>query len=538
MNNQPTQLNNLKARNAALQVFRNQTVVPTSLVKYQSRGKLLIIGDQSALDFVKRLDGKLDCTILLTAGKGSQQDNVIHQEERDIEINGHLGAFSIELKPSEKKSQGMHLNSDLILDLGDKPVLDRILLPNGYFHTDSDPQSLNQVAEQLADMIGTFEKPVFIDYDSAICAHSRSGKEACRKCIDACPAAAISSIVEMVEVDTFLCQGGGVCATVCPSGAMTYVYPKVEDLLKNARVLIRTYSEQGGREPIIAFFADADGGEIDNPEQDNILPIMIEELASVGLEVWLSLLAYGAASILIVNRGNTAVEMLQELQQQIQVSSEILRALGYPANSVALVSQQELGETLPALMPEIPQASYAAIGGKRQTAYFAIDHLYEQAERPRKMALFSIPTMFGTAFVEDNCTLCHSCVEACPGKALQTGDGIPQLKFIEANCVQCGMCTRICPENAISITPRLLFEREQRQQTRLLYEESPFNCISCGKPFATRSVIENMLAKLSDHWMFKTERAKNRLKMCEDCRVVDVVQDEAAMDPEKEQSLH
>jgi hypothetical protein len=53
-------------------------------------------------------------------------------------------------------------------------------------------------------------------------------------------------------------------------------------------------------------------------------------------------------------------------------------------------------------------------------------------------------------------------------------------------------------------------------------EDTPFNCIVCGKPFATTSLIERMSEKLSDHWMFQEPQAVERLKMCEDCRVKDM----------------
>jgi Fe-S-cluster-containing hydrogenase component 2 len=126
-------------------------------------------------------------------------------------------------------------------------------------------------------------------------------------------------------------------------------------------------------------------------------------------------------------------------------------------------------------------------------------------------------------------------VSACPGKALQSGQDVPQVRFIESNCLQCGLCVQVCPEDAISIAPRLLLSRDERNSVRTLYEEPPFCCVSCGKPFATRSVIDNMMAKLEGHWMFTDERSRQRLKMCEDCRVVDVVQDQDIMDRDLKQ---
>ena len=86
-----------------------------------------------------------------------------------------------------------------------------------------------------------------------------------------------------------------------------------------------------------------------------------------------------------------------------------------------------------------------------------------------------------------------------------------------------------CPEDAIALNSRLLFDHETRNRARALNSDTPFACISCGKPFAPTSVIHKMQEKLKDHHMFGTARALDRLKMCEDCRVVDIVQDADAM---------
>jgi len=87
--------------------------------------------------------------------------------------------------------------------------------------------------------------------------------------------------------------------------------------------------------------------------------------------------------------------------------------------------------------------------------------------------------------------------------------------------VQCGLCCRTCPEDAISISPRYLYDFPVRNTRRVLYEEAAFACISCGKPFATRSVIENIIKKMQGHAMFQGA-ALNRIRMCEDCRVQDI----------------
>ena len=55
----------------------------------------------------------------------------------------------------------------------------------------------------------------------------------------------------------------------------------------------------------------------------------------------------------------------------------------------------------------------------------------------------------------------------------------------------------------------------------MLNETQPYGCIRCGKPFGTLQAIEAMLGRLADHPMFQGE-ALERLKMCGDCRVIDL----------------
>ncbi|MCG8023820.1 MAG: hypothetical protein JAZ02_07540 [Candidatus Thiodiazotropha endolucinida] len=50
---------NRRARDLALQAMRETGVEATSLVNYQSRGRVAVIGDQTALEIAPRLNDKL-----------------------------------------------------------------------------------------------------------------------------------------------------------------------------------------------------------------------------------------------------------------------------------------------------------------------------------------------------------------------------------------------------------------------------------------------------------------------------------------------
>jgi ferredoxin len=135
---------------------------------------------------------------------------------------------------------------------------------------------------------------------------------------------------------------------------------------------------------------------------------------------------------------------------------------------------------------------------------------------------------FGAVDVNvEGCTLCLSCVSACPTGALTADADRPTLRFTEDACVQCGLCKATCPEKVISLRPQLDF-RSATAAPRVLKQEEPFACIRCGAPFGVKSTIERVAAKLEGkHWMFKgSARRLDIIKMCETCRVAAVTEED------------
>jgi ferredoxin len=162
---------------------------------------------------------------------------------------------------------------------------------------------------------------------------------------------------------------------------------------------------------------------------------------------------------------------------------------------------------------------------KRSTLELALDHLSEHApsalsDANRAIALPKASPLGSLKVNVDKCTLCLSCVSACPASALLDNPELPQLRFIEKNCVQCGLCATTCPEDAIELVPRFL-RTPERKQAQVLNQSQPYGCVKCGKPFGTLKAIEAMLGKLAGHSMFQGA-ALERLKMCGDCRVIDI----------------
>ena len=269
----------------------------------------------------------------------------------------------------------------------------------------------------------------------------------------------------------------------------------------------------------------------------HVIPVGIRHAASTGLDVWLAALAYGAGQVAILLDGSQAPQYRLALSEKAALANAIVSGLGLPQEAVRIIdaadaidraplSERLRGQGLPRTGIAQP-AGFQLSNEKRRSVETAIDHLSRQVGY-QQSAPIALPagSPFGAITVNtQTCTMCLACVGACPQSALADNQEAPQLRFLERNCVQCGLCEATCPENAITLVPQLDLSA-QAKELRVLNEAKPFHCISCSKPFGTAVMVENMMARLAGHALFPG-RAIERLKMCADCRVVDMMNNKA-----------
>ncbi|MGN6701438.1 MAG: 4Fe-4S dicluster domain-containing protein, partial [Burkholderiaceae bacterium] len=274
---------------------------------------------------------------------------------------------------------------DLIFDLSDRPLIARHQPPQGYFGPGGDADRQAVDALRAAQLVGRFDKPKFFAYAERLCAHGRNRITGCRACVDVCSAEAIRSDGDRIAVESHLCVGCGACGTVCPTGALSYAYLRPAELGQRIRTMLAAYKAAGGEKPALLLHDDERGAALiaatgraarvgkGRGLPARVIPVALHHVASVGLDLWLSAVAFGAANVAILLTGGEAPQYREALRQQRGVAQAILAGFGYRGEHVGLVeaaTATELDASLATLAPaEAPAepAAFHAGATKRNT---------------------------------------------------------------------------------------------------------------------------------------------------------------------------
>ncbi|NOH79735.1 4Fe-4S dicluster domain-containing protein [Vibrio sp. RE86] len=535
---------------ARLHAFEN-TVELTNLipptVSYESGGQTLIIGPTSIIESAaQQLEQMKSVTLLSTDGEKSEHENLYYASS--VRVTGFLGTFTVE---TENNGIATNLATvainhdcfDIVLDLCLNSCMTEEVPVPGYYPVGRGYPKLAEALEEIPTLMGTFDKPKFFRLDTDLCAHSSRGVKGCERCVDACPAGALSSegtekTGHRIEINPYLCQGVGTCATACPTEAIHYALPNPQETQKFIERTLANYESEGGTDPIVLICSsrhESYNVMALRALPDNVIPVVVEELPSVGIDSWFAALVNGATQVLFAASRFMPETILRVLNNEVSVAQEFLTQLGIAKEAVDILYLESLREGAPTLCTESFDLALGDLqGNKRQRLFTALDALAQSRIPVENIVDLPANAPYGNVSCNSNdCTLCMSCVAVCPTRALHTDGTSPSLKFVEQDCIQCGLCEKACPENALTLTTRMNWDKASRQAETVIHQEKAAECVRCHKPFAPQSMIDMLQDKLRGHSHFADEAALNRIAMCEDCRVVDMFE-AMADDPTKQ----
>ena len=540
---------------AALLAMAEMDATPFEVVSLESNGIALILGrDQIALDVARDLSDSLDITVLLTPGADvvpPRQTTWPVLQGSIRRAKGHLGAYELTVDdyaapaPSsraklefEDARNGAVSRCDMVIDLTGGQALFHETRP-GYFRADPrDARAVATLVKQAAQMVGTFDKPKYIDFTPNLCAHSRNTLTGCTRCLDLCPTGAITSAGDTVAIDPNICAGCGQCAAACPTGAAAYALPVVDNIAARLRAGLAAYLDAGAKDaPVILFHDEGHGAPLIDASARfgrglpaHVIPVQVNEPSQIGPELMAAALAYGAGAVRVLAKERPA-HPLDGLADSLALMDRVCTQTGHGTGLCALIQTDDpdaLDAALwhPATPARAKRSRFLPPHDKRGLLVLAMEELNQTAPHPAEVISLPKGAPFGRVDLDlDACTLCLACVGACPAGALSDNPDMPMLRFTESACVQCGICASTCPEQAITLAPQMDFNAWAAPK-RILKEEEPFACTSCGKAFGTRASIDRVMEKLDGHWMFSGTAGADRkrlLTMCDDCRTREVV---------------
>ncbi|MGI9407853.1 MAG: 4Fe-4S binding protein, partial [Hyphomicrobiaceae bacterium] len=382
---------------------------PAEQMTITSEGTCLVYGPgQQALDAAGKLASRLSVTALLTDPAGA-----IPPGTADVPIYkgtianaaGALGNFEVvvdgyaPIVPSSRRElafmmerDGAASKCDIILDLsGNTPLFSDTDRHDGYFHVDpSKPGDLADALFAASDLVGEFEKPLYVRYDANICAHGRSGQTGCSNCLDNCPVSAITPTGDTVEINPLICGGCGSCSSSCPTGAVSYAYPDRADIVTRAQKLITAYSDAGGKNPVILFHDGSHGAPLISAMARfghglpvNVLPVSLYTATQLGHEVMAGILASGAEHVVVL-APNTRRDELAALRGEVDLTNAVLSALGTSEPRTHLLVEDDPDKVEEALyglevLTGIARSVFTPSPQKRETARLAFAALHENA---------------------------------------------------------------------------------------------------------------------------------------------------------------
>ena len=311
---------------------------------------------------------------------------------------------------------------------------------------------------------------------------------------------------DRVEVEPHLCVGCGACTTVCPSRrAELCVSAGARPRAARIRTLLADLRD-GGRRATRALLLHAEEGRAADRARcarrgaraaGARHPARGAAHRSVGIDLWLAAIAYGASQVAVLATDEEAPQYRDALATQMAVAEAIAQALGYQGEHFRIFEARDALRSTLALRPR-------RAGGRAPTATFRAHarqaHDARARDRPSGCARAGAARgdraarrrAFGAhrrrPATRARCAWPASAPARKAALARQPRDAAAALHREELRAVR--PLRRHLPRARDHARAAARLRRRARKQPRVL-NEAAVRCIRCGKPFGTQKMIDD-----------------------------------------------
>ena len=511
-------------------------------------GRVAVFSDRpDGLELARRLQGTAQLVVFMEGereafGAAGKTLNWGRPER----IAGRLGALEIDVGPvaGSDFSRAQRLTADQAVIIGARTA--EIHTRTGVHCLPSPTaEHLEQVASQVADLIGTFAKPEHLRYDAAICAGGAAELQVCGRCIPACPYDAIHRDTDnplRIRVDHMTCEGCGACASACPTSALRFNEPAPEELYARLEAMLAPVgTDRGAPAPVIVFHCEQQGLALLRwaaaeraAYPAKVLPVQVPCLRYVSEAAMLGAVRLGAAGVGLLGCEACPNGERSLLLEKLDLAQQVLDAFGLGSGRLRLLTvddttRQEGLQALRTFADTLSEEPPVPADGRRHHATGNREVLADTIEAFIAATGKEVGGLglgpeqpFALAEVNDRgCTLCRACATVCPTHAFAFDVDAQMLRFKHISCVNCGLCAQVCPEKVITLRRELYLERAGLDYVTVAQDEM-VHCARCDKPFINRRALETIQARLrsaADVLDLSGER-EHLITLCPDCRAV------------------
>jgi ferredoxin len=362
----------------------------------------------------------------------------------------------------------------------------------------------------------------------AVLSERCAAERGCQRCVEVCPQDAIRLKDLRIELSKSRCESCGICATACPTEAITFPGHSLAEQRAQIRALLHPRLAELGPRGIL-FVCRSSASALEASIADGCrypagwLPVMIPCAGSLSPVLALECLALGASAVGIAAcRDQCTFRQGDVVGERVTFCQELLRQLGAPPERVRFcpIGGDPAAWALPESTVVAPDTRVRTVLQSPRAAAAALLGLAEVYDAPRDLKLTHPRSPYHTVELNPaGCTACEACVTTCPTGALASrrDGGTIAIGFDAALCTGCGLCVPRCPEaerGVLQVHPevdlrRLAVGRE------VVYRDQATGCVACGAPIASTAMMARLAELLGDDY---AALAGTIARYCLDCR--------------------